>query len=123
MKCAERVAIVAFAAMLVPAAWAAGRTPTSEAQQRYQQERAACLGGQSHQDRKTCLKEAAAAYQEARHGGLRNSGTFAQNATGRCDAQPEAERQACIQRILGAGSVEGSVEEGGVLRRSETPSR
>ena len=122
MKWAQRAAIVALAAMLVPAAWSAGRKPMSEAQQRYQQERATCLSGQSHEDRRTCLKEAAAAYQAARHGGLSNPGNFARNATGRCDAQPEGERQACIQRILGAGSVEGSIEEGGLVRRSETPS-
>jgi hypothetical protein len=123
MNCVGRTALVAVAMMMVPAAWSAGHKQLSEAQQRYQQQRAACVRGQSHQDRTTCLKEAAAAYQEARRGHLGNRGNFAQNATSRCDAQPEGERQACIQRILGAGSAEGSVEGGGILRRSESASQ
>jgi hypothetical protein len=94
----------------------------SEAQQQYKQERAHCLSGQSHQDRATCLKEAGAAYEEARRGALNNSGgsNFSQNATDRCNAQPPADREACVQRIMGADSASGSVKSGGVMRQTET---
>ena len=122
MNSLQRAGAFALVLGLAPAAWSAGPKGLSEAQQRYQQERAACAGGRSHQDRATCLKEAAAAYQEARRGRVATGGSanLSQNATGRCDAQPPQERQACIQRILGAGSISGSVEGGGVLRQSET---
>jgi hypothetical protein len=102
--------------------WVAGETRLSQAQSAYQQERARCLRGESHQDRATCLKEAGAAYDEARHGRLGNApGTeLSRNATQRCDAQPPAEREACTQRILGAGSTQGSVEGGGLIRQIET---
>jgi len=60
----------------------------SEAQQRDQQERAQCLSGQSQEDRATCVKEAGAAYQEARNGRLDNSqaNNITQNPTQPCNA-------------------------------------
>jgi hypothetical protein len=113
------VALVAAAAS--PAAWSAGNKQLSDAQARYNQERARCLSGQSHQDRATCLREAGAALQEAKRGGLSTSSNLSANATARCNAQPAADREACIQRIMGAGSTQGSVEAGGVIRQTETP--
>lgn len=87
----------------------------------YQQERAACLSGQSHQDRETCLKEAAAARGEARRGNL-NGGTtsYEQNAVTRCNALPAADRPDCVRRVTGGGTVSGSVESGGVYRETTT---
>lgn len=124
MNCLQRFGAVALVLALAPAAWAAGNKGTSQAQQRYQQERARCLSGQSHQDRATCLKEAGAAYDEARRGRLDNSGSdFTQNATQRCNAQPPEDREACVQRILGAGSAQGSVEGGAIIRQTETKVR
>lgn len=106
-------------------AGAAGAGQPSPARQVYQQERALCLRGESHQDRATCLKEAGAAYEEARRGGLGAgpAADLSRNATQRCEAQPPADRAACVQRILGAGTAEGSVEGGGVLRRTETTTK
>jgi hypothetical protein len=106
-------------------AWGADKSPASQAQGAYQQERARCLSGQSGQDRATCLKEAGAAYDEARHGGLGNAtgADLARNATQRCDAQPAADQAACAQRVLGGGSAQGSVESGGLLRQTETPAK
>ena len=112
-------ALVAAAAS--PAAWAAGNQKLSAAQERYNQERARCLSGASHQDRATCLREAGAALQEAQRGGLNTPNDLAANATARCNAQPAAGREACIQRVMGAGSTQGSVEAGGVIRQTETP--
>jgi hypothetical protein len=123
MNCLQRFSALALVLALVPSAWAAGNKASSEARQRYQQERAYCMSGQSQQDRATCLKEAGAAYDEARHSRLDNSGgsSFTQNATERCKAQPAADREACVQRILGAGSAQGSVHGGGIIRETETP--
>jgi hypothetical protein len=121
MNSLQRFGAVALALTLAPAVWAAGNKGMSEAQQRYQQERARCMTGQSHQDRTTCLKEAGAALQEARRGRLDNAGNnFTRNATQRCEAQPVEDREACMQRILGAGTAQGSVEGGGLLRQAET---
>lgn len=110
--------ILAFA----PAAWAASNPELVEAQRQYRQERSHCLSGQSHQDRATCMKEAGAAYTEAKRGALAVAGSvdFERNATQRCDAQPPADRAACVQRILGAGKTQGSVEGGGLIRKTET---
>ena len=124
---------LALVLALAPTAWGAtqkaaqkssGKAAVSQAQRQYQQDRAFCMSGQSQQDRATCLKEAAAAYQEARRGTLatrQQGANLSQNMTQRCDAQPAADREACVQRILGAGSAEGSVEGGGIIRSTETP--
>ncbi|QJW85486.1 hypothetical protein HK414_25795 [Ramlibacter terrae] len=80
------------------------------------------MSGKSHQDRATCLREADNAYDEAKKGALaNNAGTDLQkNATARCEAQPQADRADCIQRIPGAGTTEGSVKGGGLIRETET---
>ena len=117
----RRVAACVLAVAVVPAAWAAGHKGLSEAQQRYNEERAVCMSGQSNQDRATCLREAGAALQEARRGGLATStSSLGQNATARCNAQPAADREACVQRIQRPSAVRGSVRDGGLIRETET---
>lgn len=120
-----RAAALAVAVCIAPAVHAAGKHEASHAQRQYERERADCMSGRSQQDRATCLKEAGAAYEEARRGTLANprDTDLAGNATRRCDAQPAGDRDACVQRIMGAGSTAGSVESGGLIRRSETPVR
>ncbi len=122
MKQLKRLCAIALAVACVPAAWSATKG-SSEAQQRYQQERAHCLSGQSNQDRATCLREAAAARQEARRNRLDtgSSASLEANATARCQAQPAADRAACVARVTGAGSTQGSVEAGGLIRQAVTP--
>lgn len=94
----------------------------SEAQQRYQQERAVCMNGSSNQDRATCLKEAGAALQEARRGNLSGSESeLARNRTSRCSALPVQDRQDCELRMSGAGSTSGSAQQGGILRELTRP--
>ena len=112
---------IGLAAAIVPA-WSAGEARLSQAQADYQRERARCTRGESGQAPATCLKEAGAAYQEARHGRLGDvsAADLARNATQRCDAQPPGDREACMQRIVGAGNAEGSVGGGGVIRRNES---
>jgi hypothetical protein len=63
-------ACAASALLAVPAVIAAGAGDPSDARTRYLQERAMCDSGESHQDRATCLREAGAAYDQARRGGL-----------------------------------------------------
>jgi hypothetical protein len=110
---------LALAAFVLPAS-AAG--PVSPAESKYEQEKARCVAGQSNQDRATCLKEAGAAYDEARKGslGATSAADLERNATQRCEAQPAADQAACIQRIVGAGAAEGSVGGGGLIRETET---
>ncbi|MFC7298542.1 hypothetical protein [Herminiimonas aquatilis] len=87
----------------------------------YQQERAACLSGQTQQDRATCLQEAGAARGEAKRGNLNDgAASYQQNAQTRCNALPPADRDACMRRMQGQGTVSGSVDGGGVYRETTT---
>lgn len=109
-------ALALFAAGLLPLTASAADTTSSA----YQQERAACTSGSSHQDRATCLREAAAARGEAKRGHLTDSPSYEENALGRCNALPPADRQDCAKRVHGQGVVSGSVEGGGVYRETTT---
>jgi len=94
----------------------------SSAQAIYQQDRAACLSGQTNQDRATCLREAGAALQEARRGGLDDrQGEYERNRLLRCDSQPAEDRQDCVRRMSGEGTTSGSVAGGGIIRELVTP--
>jgi hypothetical protein len=96
------------------AAAPAGAAPDLEA--RYQQERAACANGKSAEDRATCLREAAAAHDAARHGELDEpEDNYAANALARCAALPAADRDVCRHRMR-EGATEGSVSGGGIIR-------
>ena len=106
-------AFCGLGALLFAGSAFAADTPQSA----YQRERAACMSGQSHQDRATCLKEAGAALVEAKRGGLTGAGP---NATQRCEALTGDEYTACVARMKGAGVVKGSVEGGGVYRELTT---
>lgn len=85
----------------------------------YERERADCLTGKNQQPRNVCLREAAAAYAEARHGRLASRANgpeqWAANALKRCQAQPAEDRETCERRVR-EGQVVGSVEGGGQLR-------
>src|SRR5687768_10624309 len=81
----------------------------------YQQERAACLSGRTHQDQATCLREAGAARAEARRGGLTTpNADFMANALQRCNALPAPDRADCKARVAGYGTQSGSVAGGGI---------
>mgnify|MGYP003364958134 CR=1 FL=1 len=86
----------------------------------YQHERAACLSGQTQQDKTTCLKEAGAARGEAKRGNLTESPISSQNAQARCNVLSPADRDNCIHRMQGEGTVSGSVDSGGVYRETTT---
>lgn len=122
MSALRRVTAFGLVCVVSMPGWAAPKAG-SEAQRQYQRERALCLSGQSNQDRATCLREAGAALQEARRNRLetRAGADLKANAAARCNPQPAADRDACVQRVMGAGSAEGSVAGGGLIREVETP--
>lgn len=84
----------------------------------YERERAACVTGQTNQPRDVCLREAGAAYAQARQGKLISpddrSDQWATNALKRCQAQPLEDREMCERRVR-EGLVTGSVQGGGQL--------
>lgn len=88
------------------------------AEARYAREKQRCESGRSNQDMATCMKEAGAALEEARRHALDtgdSAATRRANVLARCQPLPEAERRECEARMV-AGSTEGSVGSGGVLR-------
>ena len=87
----------------------------------YQAEVQACMSGKTQQDQATCLKEARNAAAEKKRGRLETYGMNEDHAVARCDVHQTAEdRAACEARVLGYGSVEGSVAGGGLIREVET---
>lgn len=85
----------------------------------YEREKADCLTGKNQQPRNVCLKEAAAAYAQARQGKLASSTDrseqWAANALKRCQVQPVEDREMCERRVR-EGQTVGSVESGGQLK-------
>lgn len=110
--------IALAAAFAGTAASAADQRGSAPSRQVYQQERAACLDGSSSTDQRTCLREAGAALQESRRGGLSEpeQATLDRNLRQRCTYLQGAEREYCERRMSGEGTVSGSVEGGGILR-------
>jgi hypothetical protein len=87
----------------------------------YQSEVQACQAGKTGQDLATCLKEARNAQADKKRGVLDNSNAqFAANARARCNALNGEDKAACEARMMGYGTVSGSVAAGGVLREVET---
>ncbi|OFZ99011.1 MAG: hypothetical protein A2Z64_02685 [Betaproteobacteria bacterium RIFCSPLOWO2_02_67_12] len=117
------LALCATGALLsATAAGAANRGGLPEAQRIYQQDRAACISGETNQDRATCLREAGAALQEARRRGLDDGDAeFERNRLLRCDRQPPEDRPDCVRRMNGEGFTSGSVEGGGIYRELVVP--
>ncbi|MBP6895397.1 MAG: hypothetical protein ACLGJD_12850 [Gammaproteobacteria bacterium] len=81
----------------------------------------------SRQDSAACRREAGAAREEARRGGLTTpvEGNAGANAMARCQLQPAADRADCEARVRGSGAgtttTEGSVMGGGIIRETVTP--
>ncbi len=81
----------------------------------YNRDRAACMSGLSHQDRSACLREAFAAYQEAKEGGLsQEQKNSRRNERARCEPLPPQQRDECQRRLRGQGAANGSKSEGGL---------
>lgn len=102
---------------LCATATAADAGKLAEIDARYQAERAACERAPAGTDRVACLRDAAAARDEARRGILNGTPQdYEKNALARCDALPPAERDLCIRRTHDEGITRGSVGEGGIYR-------
>jgi hypothetical protein len=87
----------------------------------YQQEVQACMSGQTQQARDTCLTEARNAHADKQRGVLDTEGNLQANAMARCDVFTAGEdKAACQARVMGMGSIDGSVAGGGLLREVET---
>ncbi len=118
--CNTRKYVLALSLFAGSLGFGATAAVAADASGSYQQERAACLSGQTQQDKETCLREAGAARGEAKRGNLTESPISSQNAQARCNVLPPADRDDCIRRIQGDGTVSGSVDSGGVLRETRT---
>ena len=114
--------IALYAAFAMQGAFAADPVRNTDADAKYQRERAACMAGQTtNEDRATCLREAAAARDEARKGNLTSGdGQLRKNAKDRCKVLSGDERADCIARMNGEGTTSGSVGGGGILREKVT---
>lgn len=116
-----RTVLLIDAVLAVTCVLAAAPKVETPAAALHRQERAVCLGDRSNQDRATCLREADAAFAEARRGGLAvDALPFSDNARRRCDPLPEVQRQACHARMQGQGSTSGSAATGGIYRELTT---
>lgn len=114
-------AAVGLASLLFIPAGPAQAQARSEAEIRQQllADRAACEARHADEERRrACLREAGAAAQAARQGELAHGQEdFRRNALARCaPLPPGGQREACELRVKGAGTVTGSVEEGGLFR-------
>jgi len=109
-------ALLAFGAVASHAA-PAGK-PLDPVRLQYERERADCMMGRTPQPREVCLREAGAAYAQARNGQLAGPNDGPQqwqaNALRRCQAQPPEDRDLCERRVR-EGQVVGSVDGGGQI--------
>lgn len=116
-----RPAIVLAATLAWTAAIAGGadRGAASEEGIKYRQ---ACMAGQSHQDRATCLKEANNYLADLKKNPAKfqDSANVQANAQARCEPLSGPDRAACMARASGQGKVSGSVEGGGIYRELVT---
>ena len=114
--------LIALGALLWVSSGSAAEPGNASAQSRYQQDRAACMNGTSNQDRATCLREAGAALQESKNNRRENAtDAYEQNRYLRCNPLPPGQREDCVRRMNGEGTVSGSVEGGGIYRELVTP--
>jgi hypothetical protein len=113
-----------FAVTAVGAQLASGQFPEGaalDATGSYQSEVQACKQGKTAEDQATCLKEARNAQADKKRGVLDNSNAqFQANARARCGSLSGEDKSACEARMMGYGTVSGSVAAGGLLREVET---
>ncbi len=115
------VSAFAAGALLIAGMAAAAGGNLAQAQARYEQDRAACVSGRPYQDRAACLQEAGAVLNEAKRGRSGDDpSSYEQNRLSRCDRHRDADRDDCLRRMRGEGTVSGSVESGGIYRELRT---
>lgn len=117
-----RPAALFFAATLACSAAFAGGADKSAARAEGMKYRQACMAGQTHQDRATCLKEANNYLADLKKNPEKfgNSADTEANARARCEPLSGSDREACMARASGQGKISGSVEGGGIYRELVT---
>jgi hypothetical protein len=106
----KRIALPVAAALLAAAGAAFAAAPAEPRLNRYVD---------SYEGKDPALREAGAARDEAKRGVLGredNPAEFEHNRLARCDKHTGEDRDLCIRRMNGEGTVSGSVEGGGILR-------
>ena len=95
-------------AVSAPGAWAQARTPSAAP--------GAC--DREGVDRASCLQDIRNARAEQRRNGLvtPQADVVARNLRARCEPLPADDRQACLRRMTGEGTISGSVQQGALLR-------
>lgn len=118
------VVTLLLAGMPVQAATASTTTPVAShaARAKYASDTARCrtLPVQSTA-RANCLSEASTVFAQTQPEKREEAPSLlVQNAMRRCDPLPPTDKQACLARMSGAGTVSGSVAAGGILRELVT---
>ena len=86
----------------------------------YKNEIAACNSEVSKNTRKACVLEAKKTLDAYQRGSENYEQQLQENAIQRCRVLKEDDRRDCESRMRGAGSADGSVDEGGILRETVT---
>ncbi|MEJ6020697.1 hypothetical protein [Ramlibacter sp. PS4R-6] len=112
-------ALLALTAAVAQVAVAQGGTQL-DTSGNYRSEIHACMQGQTGQAQADCLKEARNAQADKQRGVLDAGTNYQANARARCGVLTGEDRAACEARMMGYGTVSGSVAGGGVIREVET---
>ncbi|HLX80780.1 MAG TPA: hypothetical protein VKS43_09360 [Burkholderiales bacterium] len=115
----ERVILLFLITAVLASIIASAAEPSraANAQRTYQNDRADCMSGREGPDKTACLREAGAALNEAKSGKLADPDTdFARNRVARCAYLTGPDKDYCLRRMNGEGTITGSVESGGILR-------
>ena len=114
------LAVAASIAPFAAGAATASSTTTDQAERRaiYERDRAACESGKSTQERSLCLHDVTAAYRmpHANKPYDLDPATYQRNQALRCGPLKDKDLEACMARMRGAGTTNGSVQTGGILR-------
>ena len=86
----------------------------------YKNEMTACNSEVSKNTRKGCVLEAKKTLDAYQRGSENYEQQLQENAIQRCRVLKEDDRRDCESRMRGAGSADGSVAEGGILRETVT---
>jgi len=120
LTCQTLAAGLLSAGLFSSVAMAAGPSRNADLRAQYQSDVAFCKSSATTESRATCMKEAGAAYEEAKRNRLvAGSHDYQQDATNRCKALPAGQQQDCMMQMSGQNTVtKGSVESGGILRET-----
>lgn len=120
LTCQTLAAGLLSAGLFSSVAMAAGPNKSADLRAQYQSDVAFCKSSQTTESRATCMKEAGAAYEEAKRNRLvSGSHDYQQDATNRCKSLPAGQQQDCMMQMSGQNTVtKGSVESGGILRET-----